>query len=214
MPDRNVPTLWLRSVRRLMTFLLVVLVGGAVVGNAEELSTSGSAKPASQKPVRSGLVKGAYIPTFYSRAVTGPLMNKSVCYVCRNGQRPVVMLLMRRMTPEMRPLMKNIDRIVDGKRAVGLRTFGVLISEEPSDALPIVQTFAFNGKIVMPLTVATEAVSAPSCQNVHSDAALTIVLYHKRRAVSSIALRADELDKPHIRAALESIQDFANGIRW
>jgi hypothetical protein len=202
-----------------MTSLMAVVVGGAVAVHAEELSTSGSrtvagSTSASRTPVRSGLVKGAYIPTFYSRAVTGPLMNKSVCYVCRNGQRPVVMLLMRRMTPAMRPLLKNIDRIVDGKRAYGLRTFGVLISEEPSDALPIVQTFAFNGKITMPLTVATEAVSAPSCQNVHGDAALTIVLYHKRRAVSSIALRADELDKQHIRDALKSVQNFANNVRW
>jgi hypothetical protein len=43
---------------------------------------------------------------------------------------------------------------------------------------------------------------------------LTIVLYHKRRAVSSIALRADELDKQHIRDALKSVQNFANNVRW
>ena len=50
--------------------------------------------------LNSGRAVGEYVPTFYSRAVTGPLMNKSICYVCRNGARPVVMILMRRVEPE------------------------------------------------------------------------------------------------------------------
>ena len=61
----------------------------------------------------SGLARDAVIPEFHSRVVTGPLMNKSVCFVCRNGARPVVMVFVRSMTPEVQRLLRNVDRIVD-----------------------------------------------------------------------------------------------------
>ena len=76
-------------------------------------------------PLESGLKVGEHVPSFYTRAVTGPLMNKSVCYVCRNGQRPVVMVLMRRIDAELKPLMKSLDRLVDGNRAAGLGRDGI-----------------------------------------------------------------------------------------
>ena len=36
---------------------------------------------------------GDEVPSFYVRTVTGPLAGKSVCYVCRHGDRPVAMVL-------------------------------------------------------------------------------------------------------------------------
>ncbi len=43
---------------------------------------------------------GEEVPSFYVRTVTGPLAGKSVCYVCRHGDRPVVMVLLRELGPE------------------------------------------------------------------------------------------------------------------
>ena len=122
--------------------------------------------PARRKsmPLKSGPMVGDHVASFYTRAVTGPLMNKSVCYVCRNGQRPVVMVLLRRVDAELKPLMKSLDKLVDGNRAVGLRGFGVLIDNNSVQATSAVQTFAFDNKISIPLTISGEAVAAASGQ--------------------------------------------------
>src|SRR4051812_14009141 len=99
----------------LLSIVLTVFVGTFV--GAEELL-----------PLKSGLQVGEAVPQFYVRAVTGPLKNKSVCYVCRNGDRPVIMLLARKVTPEVTKLLKEVDQLVDSHRADGLRGFGVFVA--------------------------------------------------------------------------------------
>jgi hypothetical protein len=160
-------------------------------------------------PLVSGRAVGEYVPQFYSRVVSGPLMNRSVCFVCRYGERPVVMVLARQVGPELRPLMKNIDRVVEQHRATGLRSFGVLVSDEAFPAISKVQTFAFNNRVTMPLTVGTEALAVDGGQNLHRDAAVTVVLYHKRTVAARYALRADELDVAHFTPVIERLKTFA-----
>jgi hypothetical protein len=160
------------------------------------------------EPLESGLNVGDYIPTFYSRVVTGSLMNQSVCYVCRSGRRPVVMILMRDMKRGCRPLLKNIDRLVDINRASGIRGFGVMISENPFGSISKVQTFAFNNKISMPLTVAPLSVASPSCQAIHPDAEISVVLYRNREVVKTFPFRAGELTYDRTREVIEEVRKF------
>lgn len=157
----------------------------------------------------SGRAVGDVVPQFYTRAVTGPFMNRSVCYVCRNGERPVVMVLLRDLNPETRRLVRNVDRIVDRHRGDGLRGFGVFLSDETRWAVSRVQTFAFEGRITTPLTVGGESVGYDDCQAVHDEAAVTVVLYKGRRVVSTLALHRDELDVPHLQHVLGEVLRFA-----
>lgn len=179
---------------------------------AADRATARPAENPTQQPAEalsSGRQAGETVPQFYVHAVTGPLMNKSVCYVCRNGGRPVVMILLRELRPELTPLLKDVDQIVDAHRAAGLRSFAVFLSEEPKGSLGIVQTFAFDHKIAMPMTLATESVAAPDCQNVHPDAAATVVLYRNREVVTTFAFRADELEAGRFREVIERVHRFA-----
>ena len=161
------------------------------------------------KPIKSGREVGQSVPSFYVRAVTGPLRNTSVCYVCRNGNRPVVMVLMQRLDPKLKDLLKGIDRIVDQNRAVGLRSFGVLIHDDTTEAIPLLQTMAFDEKITLPLTVGGTIVAVSTCQDLHPDAATTVVLYRKQRIVSSFAFRTGELKESRIRDVLKSVRQLA-----
>src|SRR5579864_4055580 len=121
---------------RLMLCALVVAVRASFLLSAER-------EPGDQSPaatLQSGLQVGEKVPTFYVRAITGPLKNKSVCYVCRNGDRPVVMLFIREITPQLKQLLKAIDDEVDLHRAAGLRSFGVFLATSSQEILPQVQT--------------------------------------------------------------------------
>lgn len=185
----------------------VAIVFGATALSAAERTVETS--DAEAVSLESGPEVGEYVPTFYSRAVTGPLMNKSVCYVCRNGQRPVVAVYVRRFEPKLKSLLQNIDRVVDRNRVIGLRSFGVKLGEDPFRDVSAVQTFSFNNKIAMPLTVASDAVGVPSCQNIHHEAAVTVVLYRKRRVEESFAFRAGELSTDDVRTVIARVKEFA-----
>ncbi len=162
--------------------------------------------------LESGRGVGDPIPEFYTRVVTGPLMNKSVCYVCRNGTRPVVMVFVRDTSAPVQRLLRNVDILVDRHRGDGLRSFGVYLSAVPSQRdVSRVQTFAFEGRVKMPLVVAPEEVASAGQQNVHSEAAVTVVCYRNRRCEHRMALRADELDVEHLRPVLKRVLEFAEG---
>jgi len=149
---------------------------------------------AQRQPIESGRAIGQLVPSFYVRTVTGPLRNKSVCYVCRNGSRPCVMVLFRETPKALGKLLKAIDKVVDQNRAEGLKGFGVLISPEPGRAISRLQTMAFNQKVILPLSVATDVVGSPSCQNLHPQAEVTVVLYRRQKVVRRFGFRAKELD--------------------
>jgi hypothetical protein len=188
--------------------LLAWVAGGIqVAGEVRPATTESAIDSASQKsPLVSGREIGDIVPSFYTRVVTGPMMNRSVCFVCRNGQRPVVMVLLRKLGPDLKPLLQEVDRLVNEHRAEGLRSFGVFISENPSDAISQVQTFAFDHKISLPLTVGGNSVGEPHCQNLSAQADATIVLYQFRRVVSRFAFRDGELKSPQVEAVTQSIQ--------
>ena len=159
--------------------------------------------------LKSGPQVGNRVSTFYVRAVTGSLKGKSVCYVCRNGDRPVVMLFVRRVTPELKGLLKGIDAEVDRGRAEGLRSFAVFLPTESNDLYPQIQTLAFDEKIEMPLTIAAAPTDGSAGGSIHADAAVTIVLYREQTVTANFALRSDELTKNRLEAVFKSIRELA-----
>ena len=178
------------------------------IPSKEDARTEESSPAEPEAEFVSGRAVGEYVPTFYSRVVTGPFMNRSVCYVCRNGRRPVVMVFLRKLSPEVKPLLKQLDTLVDRHRAEGLRSFGVYVSDDPSNAISGVQTFSFDHKIRLPLTVASLAVGEPTCQNLSAEAEVTVVLYEERRVTHRFAFRAGEIgpvEIEHIRRSIEKL---------
>jgi hypothetical protein len=200
--DRRIP-------RFLTAFLLFAAAVFVCAASSDAVEPTIDAETSTAARLDSGPGLGEYVPTFYSRAVTGPLMNKSVCYVCRNGQRPVVAVFVRSFEPKLKSLLQNIDRVVDRNRLTGLRSFSVKLGEDPFRNISAVQTFSFNNKIAMPFTVASEAVSLPSCQNIHTDAAITVVFYRRRRVERTFAFRTGEMTTDQVRTVIQGVKDFA-----
>jgi len=157
-------------------------------------------------PLKSGLQTGERVPTFYVRAITGPLRNRSVCYVCRNGDRPVVMVFVRSASPELRRLLKEIDEQIDAHRADGLRGFGVFLTGERKDLLSEVQTLAFEEKIGLPLTIAAATVEGPAGQNLDPSAAVTVILYRDQTVVANFAYREGELSTSEQSRIVDAIK--------
>lgn len=197
------------SHRRAVLWTLFIVVG--VVLPILTAGEPGAKPDSSPAPLQSGLKVGEKVPTFYVRAITGPLKNKSVCYVCRNGDRPVVMLFIRQITPELKKLLKGIDDEVDQHRAEGLRSFGVFVASDSKELLPQVQTLAFDEKIGLPLTIAAAPSDGSAGRSIHPDAAVTVILYRAQTVIANFAYRAEELKAEESEAVLKNIRALADG---
>lgn len=167
-----------------------------------------AAEQTPRERLKSGPEAGATVQAFFVRAVTGPLKNRSVCYVCRNGDRPVVMVFLQGIDPHAVKLMKMIDRMTDAGRVNGARSFGVLVTDDSGVVVPTLQTLAFDGKIEMPLTSATTAISGPSAHRLHPDAATTVVLYRHQKVVASFGYRRGDLLETEIDRMQREIETF------
>jgi hypothetical protein len=187
-------------------FVLTALAAAPQVCVPDEPAGSTAAPNA---PLQSGLKVGDRVPTFYVRAVTGPLKNKSVCYVCRNGDRPVAMLFVRKITPELTRLLKGIDDEVDRHRAAGLRSFAVFLAGENEELLPQVQTLAFDEKINLPLTIAAAPSDGSAGRTIHRDATVTVILYRDQTVTANFAFRAAELNAEAIETIFKSTRALA-----
>lgn len=158
--------------------------------------------------IKSGPEVGSTVHAFFVRAVTGPHQSRSVCYVCRYGARPVVMVLLQGVDPNTPKLLKSIDRIVDAGRVAGARSFGVLVTDESARVVPILQTMAFDEKIELPLTAATSAVASSTCHNLHLDATTTVVLYRDQKVVATYGYRRGDLTADSIDELSDKMRQF------
>jgi hypothetical protein len=199
---------------KIKTFLvdrhLMLATALLVIAFTEVACAADKEDPTAAASLQSGLRVGDKVPTFYVRAITGPLKNKSVCYVCRNGDRPVVMLFIRRITPELKNLLKRIDDEVDRNRAAGLRSFGVFVAGDGKELLPQVQTLAFDEKISLPLTIAAAPSDGSAGRSIHPDAAVTIILYREQIVTANFVFRAEELKSEQTAAVIKSILALAD----
>lgn len=159
----------------------------------------------------SGLQVGEKVPTFYVRAITGPLQGRSVCYVCRNGDRPVVMIFVRELSPELRKLLKQVDELVDAHRADGLRSFGVFLAADGKALLPAVQTLAFDEKLNLPLTVSAAAEDRTARPTHPVDASFSVILYRDQKVAANFTYRAGELTEEELTRLQSAIVRLAKG---
>jgi len=115
-------------------------------------------------------------------------------------------VLIQKPDPKIATLLKAIDAVVDDNRVSGLRSFGVLVTDESARAVPILQTMAFDERIRMPLTAATTAIAGSSCHNLHEDAATTVILYRNQQAVRNYAFAEGTIDKRSLKPLLEGVK--------
>lgn len=164
--------------------------------------------PDTQKSTRQKAEPDGLVPSFYVRAVTGSLRNRSVCYVCRHGERPVIMVLLYSTHPRLRMLMRNIDRVVDDHRADGLKSFGVYSPARSERPISDIQTFAFNGRIQTPLAIASAGTLPGLLHPPIEDCVATVVLYEGRRIRERFDLGKQDLAIGNLERVVAKIQAF------
>jgi hypothetical protein len=153
-----------------------------------------------------GCQVGSEVPSFFVREVAANRPNLATCLVCRYGERPVVLLCVRELDPQIEQLLTEVDRLVDSKRGVGLRGFALFTGEQAATQ-PRLMTLTRREQMSLPLAFPVET-GGPIELRQQEDARVTVVCYAGRKIVFSEPFAAGEMKPESIDKVLETLRGF------
>jgi hypothetical protein len=150
---------------------------------------------------------GAEVPSFFVREVTGERPNLATCLVCRYGNRPVVLVCVRKLDAAAEKLLEAIDRAVDEGRGVGLKGFAIFLAEKPADVQPRLMALVRQRGVTLPLTMPVEN-DGPKLLRPPAEAGLAVLCYTQRKVVAAHILLPGEITAGRIERVLADVQDL------
>jgi len=174
------------------------------------LSTPLAMADAGTESADKGLCKGDPIGAFYVTKVAGAeddgvSQGKDLCYRCRYGQRPMVMVFTRSTDGKVGKLVKKLDAAVADHSDHQLKSFVTLIGDSPESltekAKAMAQKSSPNN---VPIVVASDAQSGPRSYKL-SDAEVTVVVASDSQVVARHEFAADQIDVAAVMKEVESM---------
>lgn len=189
---------------------LFVLSLGLVVALA--VSGTASADEAAKKQIKSGPQVGDSLGAFYVTKVAGAEddgveKGQNLCYRCRNGAKPQVVVFTRSTDPKVARLIKRLDKAVAENESSKLRVFVNLLGEDKEALADSATKFAAKSKTKnVPFVVPNEFENGPDDYGINSDAEVTITLASDLgvKATHAVA-NADDLNIKQVIGDLKKI---------
>lgn len=179
---------------------------------AVALAVNGIASADDAKQVKSGPQTGDSLGAFYVTKIAGADddgvdVGDNLCYRCRNGAKPQVVIFTRSTDPKVAELVSKLDKAVERNADSNLRVFVNLLGEDKEDLSEKAKEFAANSKAKnVPFVVPNEFENGPDNYGINSKAAVTITLASDLGVKASHAVTsADELNVAQVLGDLEKI---------
>lgn len=160
----------------LVSFVVALLSGGIAVAGS----------------VISGPQVGAKVPgPFKPLNVTGPDAGKASCQYCKNGTRPVAVIFVKTVTPEVAQLIKKIDTATATNKERGLGSY-VVVCNETAGLDRQLLSFAQQMQIQNTILTLYKA-GGPQKYRLAADANVTVLLYNHLTVKANHAFKKGEL---------------------
>ena len=161
--------------------------------------------------VKSGLQAGDDIGAFYVTKVAGAEADgvktkANLCYRCKNGSRPQVMVFTRSSDDKVVNLIDQLDAAIVKNEAKQLRAFVKVLGDSRGAASKDVKSIAGASKAKnVPFVLPNEYENGPDNYQLNPEAEITILVCNKSKVVSSHAVSSvKELDVKKILASVTS----------
>lgn len=172
--------------RKCLSLVITALMAGGLAVAAE---------------LQSGLAKGDFVAAFDVLDCSGPSKGDTLCYRCKYGNRPVVSIFTRELTPEVAQLTKAVDETVGKNADSKMAAFVVLLTEDAKAASSKLEQAAKKDGIKnVPLT-AFDGTTGPKSYKISSDAQVTVMMWVDSEVKVSKGFGKGELNK----AAIEKL---------
>jgi hypothetical protein len=160
---------------------------------------------ASAEDLKSGLQPGDSIGAFDvekcgGAADDGVKVGSKLCYRCRLGARPMVMVFTKNADDKLAKLVAELDKTVTDKADTKLAAFVNLIGEDAADLKTKVEKFEKDhkaGKIA--LVVPKDQPNGPESYKLSKDADVTVIIAKDGKVAANHALKADGLNDEAIK---------------
>ncbi len=165
--------------RQLVSFALAVALLCPSFAAAEEL--------------KSGLAAGKSIAPFYVTKTAGAeddgvACGDNLCYRCKNGSRPQVMVFTRSTDAKVVALVKQLDEQLQKNEEAQLRGFVNMLGDSKDAAAASVKKLAAESKAThVPFVVPNEFENGPEDYGISPKAELTIIIANEAKVVANHA---------------------------
>jgi len=148
--------------------------------------------------LQSGLAKGDFVAAFDVLDCSGPSKGDTLCYRCKYGNRPVVSIFTRELTPEVAQLTKAVDEAVGKNADAKMAGFVVLLTDDAKAAAGKLQEAASKNQIKnVPLTAFGDK-TGPKAYKISDKADVTVMMWVDSEVKVSKGFAKGELKKADI----------------
>jgi hypothetical protein len=130
----------------------------------------------------------------------GVKVGQELCYRCRMGNRPMVMVFAHQPNAALAGLVKQLDEVVAKNEDKKMGSFVSLLGDEPKKLADEAKQFVESNKIEhVALVVPAEHAAGPSSYKLNPDADVTVLIYRQGKVVVNYALPAGALNDEAVK---------------
>lgn len=153
---------------------------------------------------------GESVGAFNVVDVTGPSAGEKLCYRCRYGNRPVVSVFARKMTPEVAALTKEIDGVVGSNADKKMAAFVVMLTDQPEATESALKNVAKEQGIKNTPLTTFEGAAGPEGYKIGQDSEVTVMMWVKGKVAVNKSFKAGELTKDAVAASVKDTAKILN----
>ncbi|QDV61266.1 hypothetical protein [Crateriforma conspicua] len=158
------------------------------------------------------LEEGSQIGAFHVTKVAGAEedgveVGEKLCYRCRYGSRPMVMVFTRTTEGKLPEFVQKLDKAVESHQDAQLKGLVTLIGGESEQMKKSGEKFASAAKAKNIPVVVSDDANGPSSYKIPEDAEVAIVVANESQVVASHTYKADAID---IADVMKHVQEMLN----
>ena len=149
--------------------------------------------------LQSGPQPGEYLGAFTVTKAAGAEsdgveVGQQLCYRCRMGNRPMVMVFAHQTDAALAGLVKQLDNLVARNEEKKMGSFVSLLGPEPKQLAEAARQFVETHKIEhIAFVVPAEHAAGPKSYKLNSDADVTVLIYRHGKVMANYAIPAGGL---------------------
>lgn len=163
---------------------------------------------ASAEGIKSGLAAGEGIGAFNVTKVAGAAddgveVGKELCYRCKYGARPQVMVFTRKGGAEVVSLSKELNAAVAKNSEKQLTAFVNVLGDKAAAEKTAKELGADSAKV--PVVVPVENENGPANYGLNPDAEVTVIIASKGKVISSTGYATGKFDAAAVIATVKAV---------
>lgn len=150
---------------------------------------------------------GAFRVTKVGGAIDdGVETGEDLCYRCRYGSRPMVLIFARKSGPGLKRLAERVDAAINANQDAHLRGLMTFIGDEPAELTATATEFVSECPVrMLPVAVAEEAMTGPVDYRIPADAPVTVIIANDSQVVQTAVFPIEEVDSDAVMEAVTAI---------